>query len=585
MKLSAFPKIIVIVSFVIIFTLINNVFVSLAEEPTQFVDSGQNLGSYSSMFVALSDLDGDGDLDAFIANNDEPNKVWLNNGSGVFSDSNQNLGNSKSFNVGLEDLDGDGDPDAFIANFAQPNKVLLNNGSGVFRDSGQSLGNSASTSVELGDLDGDGDFDALVVNEESLDRVWLNNGSGVFSESGQIWPFALSHSIDLGDLDGDGDLDVFIANLGQFVNRVWLNNGSGFFSDSNQSLGDSYSANVGLGDLDGDGDPDAFIANNDEPNKIWLNNGSGVFSDSGQSLGNSASTSVDLGDLDDDGDLDAFIINWHESNKIWLNNGSGVFRDSDLSLGSSGRGGGLGDLDGDGDLDAFITNYGSNKVWTNCFGPNILVLSLENKIFSMGNVSLNFTVDETTHWMGYSLDGQANVTFAANTTLPGLLDGLHFLVIYANNTAGNMGMSDPVYFTVDTTSPNVLTVSQRPLKNQVQPKDEVEVSINVTDDTSGVKQIILSYTNGNGTWISLNMSNLGGNTWSGTIPSFPSGTNIAYEINAEDRANNIITTTEESYQVIEDLNTLYAILGAVIATVFFVTFFLLRKRKMRRMMR
>jgi len=68
---------------------------------------------------------------------------------------------------------------------------------------------------------------------------------------------------------------------------------------------------------------------------------------------------------------------------------------------------------------------------------------------------LIFTVDELTSWIGYSVDGQANVTTLGNTTLSGLRDGTHNLVVYANDTVGNMGTSSTVYFMVDTVAPNI----------------------------------------------------------------------------------------------------------------------------------
>jgi hypothetical protein len=138
-----------------------------------FTDSGQSLGSSDSYDVALGDLDGDGDLDAFVANLSQPNTVWLNNGAGAFTDSGQSLGSSNSWDVALGDLDGDGDLDAFVANYnSQANKVWLNDGTGAFTDNGQNLGNSESLGVALGDVDGDGDLDAFVTNAGQPNQVY-----------------------------------------------------------------------------------------------------------------------------------------------------------------------------------------------------------------------------------------------------------------------------------------------------------------------------------------------------------------------------------------------------------------------------
>ena len=112
----------------------------------------------------MGDVDGDGDLDAFLANRATTNQVWVNDGSGIFNDSGQDLGNYESVGVSLADLDADGDLDAFVANLNQPNRVWLNDGSGAFVDSGQTLGSHGSLGLSLGDLDGDGDLDAFVVN-------------------------------------------------------------------------------------------------------------------------------------------------------------------------------------------------------------------------------------------------------------------------------------------------------------------------------------------------------------------------------------------------------------------------------------
>ncbi len=61
---------------------------------------------------------------------------------------------------------------------------------------------------------------------------------------------------------------------------------------------------------------------------------------------------------------------------------------------------------------------------------------------------LNFIVDQPTSWLGYSLDNLANVTIDGNKTLSGLSAGNHSLVVYGNNTFGDMAKSGTITFTV-----------------------------------------------------------------------------------------------------------------------------------------
>ncbi|HIK82167.1 MAG: VCBS repeat-containing protein, partial [bacterium] len=355
-------------------------------------DSGQSLGSLQGVAVALGDLDLDGDLDCFVVtSSNQPNLVYLNDGSGSFFNSGPAIGMINGTSVALGDIDSDGDLDAVVACSAEPNRVYRNLGGlqggvvGSFSDSGQTLGNSFSYGIELGDLDGDGDLDAFVTNVSSQpNRIYTNDGNGSFSDSGALLGNYDSVSVALGDLDGDGDLDAFIANSGS-ANRIYLNGGGlqggteGAFSDSGQTLGAAISFSVDLGDLDGDGDLDAFVGNtNDQFDRIYLNAGGiqggteGFFYDSGQELGAvgvAQSHEVVLGDLDADGDLDAFVANrMNQPNLVYLNDSSGSFTDSGQRLGSSwSLSIALGDLDGDGYLDAFVGNSGgqTDRVYLN----------------------------------------------------------------------------------------------------------------------------------------------------------------------------------------------------------------------------
>lgn len=108
--------------------------------------------------------------------------------------------------------------------------------------------------------------------------------------------------------------------------------------------------------------------------------------------------------------------------------------------------------------DLFGNMGSSGKVYftIDTFHPIISILSPENKTYDTNTIALNFTVTKTTSWTGYSLDGRANVTITGNTTLTGLSDGMHNLVVYAVDAAGNLGTSEMVYFTIKTQKPGFL---------------------------------------------------------------------------------------------------------------------------------
>ena len=99
------------------------------------------------------------------------NRILLNEG-GVFTDSGQRLGTQDSISVALGDLEGDGDIDAFVGNYGG-SRIWLNDGAGTFFSGGLLLGTLDAVDVALADLDGDGDLDAWVGNNGG-NMVWLN---------------------------------------------------------------------------------------------------------------------------------------------------------------------------------------------------------------------------------------------------------------------------------------------------------------------------------------------------------------------------------------------------------------------------
>jgi hypothetical protein len=108
--------------------------------------------------------------------------------------------------------------------------------------------------------------------------------------------------------------------------------------------------------------------------------------------------------------------------------------------------------------------------------PIITILSPENKTYNETTLDLIFKTHEepielsqeqigriyyanqTPPWIAYSLDGQAKITITDNATLPNLPNGSHSLVMYANNTEGNVSTSKTIDFAISATEPFPVTL-------------------------------------------------------------------------------------------------------------------------------
>ncbi|WP_035560612.1 IPT/TIG domain-containing protein [Hymenobacter sp. IS2118] len=221
--------------------------------------------------TVLGDLDGDGDLDMLTAALQASLSFYAN---GTFSQTSNYIRtapmgtpNPTAVDVALGDVDGDGDLDALIAN-ASMVSVRLNSGSGVFSGTYDVPMGRTMTKLVVGDVDGDGDLDLATSSAGTRTvSVRLNNGDGTFGGGADYLLDFAPNTLTLGDVDGDGDLDLVTAGdnsnlsgaaVGQAVVR--LNNGSGAFNNGyNLGTGGSKPF-VALGDMDGDGTLDLLTS-------------------------------------------------------------------------------------------------------------------------------------------------------------------------------------------------------------------------------------------------------------------------------------------------------------------------------------
>ncbi len=325
--------------------------------------------------VVSSDLNGDGNLDLAIANNDSNDvSVLLNSGFGTFAVGNSYSAGNSPISVDSGDLDGDGDIDLVVGNgsSSQTVSVLLNNGDGSFLPEVAYNVNGSGPQATICDLDNDNDLDLAVANFSTDDiSILLNNGNGVFTLQG-VFPLVNGPRLPMpGDFDNDGDIDLAIANVQSNLISVMINNGDGtFMPQVAYVVGDGSSdvrvASLAVGDIDGDGNVD-LVAGVTNSNRIsvFRNTGDGTFEDQVAYGELREGDRVVLGDWDGDNDLDIAALD-SSNGSVWffMNDGGGAF-DSNFNVftfGESSSGPVVGDINGDGALDLIVANPLSDSV-------------------------------------------------------------------------------------------------------------------------------------------------------------------------------------------------------------------------------
>ena len=263
----------------------------------------------SESIPALTDLDGDGDLDLLLSNKIEPEDtktgalyIFENTGSATAPAFHArgkvpDLPIAYHFAPAFGDLDGDGDDDMLLGEWRDRMAYYRNDGrrrSGrdkliprwtLVDSAAATLTRGRNTTPTLGDLDGDGDLD-LIVGESSGALNYYRNDGGSSAPDFQLVSDEFQ-DIDVGrrsvptlvDLDGDGDLDLAVGSEISGL-RLFLNEGTRrepVFVET-EPFGPEVPAFTTpvFADIDGDGDHDLVTGGNGGGLVVYLGKEGGV---------------------------------------------------------------------------------------------------------------------------------------------------------------------------------------------------------------------------------------------------------------------------------------------------------------------
>ena len=331
-----------------------------------------------SMGVAWGDYDNDGDQDVFSSGSD--NRLFRNEGEGLFTDQTSSPLSYADGGDGVAwgDYDNDGDLDLYVSDSDDDNKLFRNNGDGSFSDvtTGVLDDPGQGRGIAWGDFDNDGYLDLYVVNGGVLsgsypNKLFRNDGGGSFSDqtSSPIDDPGRGRGVAWGDYDNDGDLDLSVADYSD-DSKLFRNDGGGSFSGVSGPFGvDDAQYGTAWGDYDNDGDLDLYMTSGSSAqfNYLYRNDEGSFTTITSSPIANLWQCYEPLwGDYDNDGDLDLYLPRVDGPNQLLRNDGGDVF--TNVTAGSVGdpgisHGAAWADFDKDGDLDLYIANSGVYPTW------------------------------------------------------------------------------------------------------------------------------------------------------------------------------------------------------------------------------
>ena len=478
----------------------------LVPEPMVFQENAQGSGASLREYVRgalVADLTGDGRPDLFLVQDEEPLLVFPGRLDGRFAASSIPSPIAKSAIRGptvctAGDIDGDGDLDIWIAQYKPPYQkgqfptpyydandgfpsyLFINNGKGEFTEGTKQAGlekkrHRRAYSSSFIDLDDDEDLDLVVVSDFSGLDLYHNDGKGHFTDvteklGDERFSFGMSHAFS--DFNGDGRPDLFMTGMGSttarriagmklgrkdfpghqehrmkmgYGNRLFLSGEKGLkqapYNDQVARTGWAWGTTAF--DFDNDGDKDLYVANGHLSRKtckdyctiFWRHD---IYTaNSKEDLKFTAFFNKSQGILQD--------ISWNgfEHNNLLMNEGNKGFRNvaflMNLSQEYDSRAVVSDDIDADGRMDLLVVESG----WDRASGNVVESIHL-NKNQWMGDH----------HWVGVRLyehgegfspvGAKVAVSFAGRKQVAHIVTGDSFHSQHANTQHFGLGSAREV---------------------------------------------------------------------------------------------------------------------------------------------
>lgn len=300
---------------------------------TQYANSGEEGSEGQKMGAAWGDYNSDGFPDLLLTHYRKV-ELYRNNGDGTFTDKTSEAGIAECYECYNSsalwwDYDKDGDLDLYLSDWKEENRLYQNQGDDTFTDKTAytNLGDPGNTWTSIPiDANHDGWPDIYLANDYFRNKFYLNMNGDYFMEATAAYgleDYGNGMGITTGDYNNDGLFDIYLTNIFEFYpNSLFKALPSGVFENNAIEMGvDSagWAWGTRFFDADLDGDEDLYVVNGHDYShhlnifyKNILNEGSNHFIDwSLQSGADGPADAMSLAtfDYDNDGDLDMLVSN------------------------------------------------------------------------------------------------------------------------------------------------------------------------------------------------------------------------------------------------------------------------------------